>query len=68
MAIHYWYQSLRKFDLDKIVKRLFKTWMPAPRFRGDWLSGYDTYIVYLILIGLLSFPRRREAKKWRNPY
>ena len=29
--------------------------------------GYDVYGIYLILISLLSFPRRRESRKWENP-
>ena len=31
------------------------------------LRGYDIYVIYLILIVLLSFPRRRESRKWENP-
>jgi len=30
------------------------------------LRGHDVYGIYLILIGLLSFPRRRESRKWEN--
>ena len=54
-------------DFDKIVKSRFKGWIPAPRLRGNRLSGYDVYGIYLILIYLLSFPRRRESRKWENP-
>jgi hypothetical protein len=31
------------------------------------LRGQDVYNIYLILINLLSFPRRRESRKWENP-
>jgi hypothetical protein len=31
------------------------------------LRGYDAYCIYLMLIALLSFPRRRESRKWENP-
>jgi hypothetical protein len=40
--------------------------MPAPRLREDRLSGYDVYGIYLILIALLAFPRKRESRKWEN--
>ena len=30
------------------------------------LRGYDVYGFYQILIALLSFPRRRESRKWEN--
>jgi hypothetical protein len=50
----------------KIVKSRFKDWIPAPRLRGDRLNGYDVYGIYLILIALLSFLRRRESRKWEN--
>ena len=46
---------------DGIVKSRFKDWIPAPRLRGDRLGGYDVCGIYLILIVLLSFPRRRES-------
>ena len=54
-------------NIDKIVKCRFKDWIPAPRLRGDRLSGHDVCGIYLILIVLLSFPRRRESRKWENP-
>jgi hypothetical protein len=54
------------YNLDKIVKSRFKNWIPAPRLRGDRLSGYDVHDIYLIFIALLSFPRRREPRKWEN--
>jgi len=31
------------------------------------LRGYDVYGIYLILIYLLSFPRRRKSRKLGNP-
>jgi len=31
------------------------------------LRGYDAYGFYQILIASLSFPRRRESRKWENP-
>jgi hypothetical protein len=49
--------------LDEIVKSCFKDWIPAPRLREDRLRGYDVCGIYLILIVLLSFPRRRESRK-----
>ena len=52
--------------IDNLVKSRFKDWIPAPRLREDRLSGYDVSGIYLILISLLSFPRRRESRKWEN--
>jgi hypothetical protein len=54
-------------SIDKIVNSRFKDWIPAPRLRGDRLSGYNIYGIYLILIDLLSFPHRRESREWKNP-
>jgi hypothetical protein len=51
------------FNFDGIVKSRFKDWIPAPRLRGDRLRGYDICDIYLILIVLLSFLRRRESRK-----
>jgi hypothetical protein len=49
-------------NFDDIGKGHFSAWIPAPRLRGDRLSGYDVHDIYLILIVLLSFPRRRESR------
>jgi hypothetical protein len=54
-------------NFDKTVKSRFTDWIPAPRLRGDRLGGHDVCGIYLILIYLLSFPRRRESRKWENP-
>ena len=52
------------FSIDNLVKSRFKSWIPAPRLRGDRLSGYDPCGIDLIFISLSSIPRRRESKYW----